>query len=125
MEIGQSVTGTKKYEEKEESGESAWERMQRLGQEHTEQMKSAYESLYATIATNPLPALQGSPKQIAWAESIRTTAAARIRRMYRAYDQIPNRAVEKVTEKDLEEMRKHVNHLAQTSASWWISNRSR
>ena len=119
------TTGTKKYEEQESGSESVTERMARQRDEHTASMKAAYEKLYAKIATSALPALKGSPKQITWAESIRTTAAARIRRMYRAYDQLPDRAVEKVSEKDLEEMRKHATHLVQTDASWWISNRSR
>ncbi len=126
MEIIQTV-GTKKYEEKEEEigAESFWERTSRLRREHTEEMQTSYETLYAKIAANALPGLKGSVKQIAWAEKIRATATALIRRMYRPYDQLPDRLVEKVDEKKLVQMRTDANHLMQVDATWWISNRSR
>ncbi len=127
MEIGQSVTGTKKYEEeeKEPGSESISQKADRLGREHTQKMKAAYETLYAQIASASLPALKGSPKQIAWAETIRTTAVTVIQRNYRPYDKIPDRAVEKVSEQKLAQMRGRVSELAQVDASWWITNRAR
>ena len=75
-----------------------------------------------------LPELQGTPKQIAWAESIRESA---MRSMDSAFEKAQERAKKfrnlpedevKLNLRCLEECRDDI--LAKTSASWWIDHRS-
>lgn len=70
----------------------------------------------AKAAEAGLPALEGTPKQVAWAESIRVKAIAQVEELIAATATTPERQAQVAP--------LLARLKAQTKAAWWIDNRT-
>lgn len=79
----------------------------------------AAENAAAAEANKSLPALQGSPKQIAWAETIRKTALEKMREIAQKCrpEDAPTEAARQACHKLTDLIEQAENN---TSAAWWI-----